>query len=114
MAGSGRAMKRLLLCGWLAFAAPGLAAQDGAKEKVKEAARAVGEAAVEVGHTVRKGAEEVKEGAKKAGKAVGEAGRKVGHAVKEGAVATKEGVKKGAHKVGQAVSKKGDAPAKAE
>jgi hypothetical protein len=89
-------MLKIVLCGWLALAAPGLDAQDGPKEKIKEAA-------AEVGHAVRKGAEEVKE-----------AGKKVGHAVKEGAVAAKEGVKQGARKVGEAVGKKGDQPAKQE
>jgi hypothetical protein len=83
-------MLKILLCGWLALAAPCLGAQDGPKEKIKEAAE-------EVGHAVRKGAEEVKE-----------AGKKVGHAVKEGAAAAKEGVKKGARKVGEAVGRKGE------
>jgi len=80
-------LRRVLLCGWLVLAAPGLAAQDGPKEKIQEAARTVGE-------TVRNGAEAVKEGAKKAGKAVGEAGAKVGQAVKEGARGVKKTVKK--------------------
>jgi len=75
-------MLKIVLCGWLALAAPGLDAQDGPKEKIKEAA-------AEVGHAVRKGAEEVKE-------------------------AGKEGVKQGARKVGEAVGKKGDQPAKQE
>ncbi|MDR3670395.1 MAG: hypothetical protein P4L36_06105 [Holophaga sp.] len=83
-------MLRLLLCGWLALAAPSLGAQDGPKEKIKEAGKAVGHAGVQVGHAVRDGA------------------RAVGHAVKKGVHKTGEGVKQGVKKVGGAAGKKDD------
>ena len=55
-------MWRWLLCGFLVLAVPnlGLGAQEGPKEAIKEdfkkAGKAVGTAAVQVGHAVRKGA----------------------------------------------------------
>ena len=87
-------LRRLLLCGCLALAACGLAAQDepqpsaqgSTKEKIKhgfkEGGKAVGHAALTVGHAVRAGA-----------KAVGRGARKVGHGVKEGAKETGHGIK---------------------
>ena len=74
-------MMRLMLCGWLACAAPFLAAQDSPKDN------------------------KVVEGAKTAGKAVGEAGRKVGQAARDGAVAVKEGAKKAGKAVGEGAKK---------
>ena len=86
-------MLRLLLCGWLAFAVPSLGAQEGPKENLKSAGRAVGEAGVKVGHAVRDGAEAAKEGVKKAGRAVGRGAKKVAEGIKEGAKAVGNGVK---------------------
>jgi hypothetical protein len=86
-------MLRLLLCGWLALAVPSLGAQEGPKESIKSAGRAVGEAGVKVGHTVRDGAVAAKEGVKKAGRAVGHGAKKVAEGVRDGVKAVGEGVK---------------------
>jgi hypothetical protein len=91
-------MRRIFLCGWLVLGMTVLGAEapgpvDEAKEGFKTAGKAVGEAAVKVGHAVRDGAKATKEGVKKAGKAVGEGARKVGHGVKHGAKEVKKSVK---------------------
>lgn len=82
-------MWRILLCGWLVMAVPA-GAEDSPKESVKQgfktAGKAVGHAAVEVGHGVRKGAKAVghtvRNGAHAVGEGFKEGGRTVGHGVK--------------------------------
>lgn len=95
-------MRRIFLCGWLVLGMTALGAEepgpvDKVKEGVKTAGKAVGEAAVKVGHAVRDGAKATKSGAKKAGKAVGRGARKVGHGFKEGAKEVGHGVKGAVH-----------------
>ncbi len=78
--------RSLILCGCLALAATGLAAQEaqGAQKDDKPT---------------------VKQDVKKAGKNVGHAARKVGHKIKRGAKDVGHGFKAGAKDVGHGVKK---------
>lgn len=67
--------RSMLLCGCLAFAVPGLGAEDAPKSSVKQdlktAGKNVGHAASKVGHGVKRGATEVGHGFRRGAKEVG-------------------------------------------
>jgi hypothetical protein len=102
-------IRRLFLCGCLALAACGLAAQEEApagegnstagkvKQEVKGAAKAVGDKAVEVGHAVRdeahKAKEGIKSGAHEAKEGIKSTAKKAGPAIKKGAKTVGHGIK---------------------